>query len=195
MTCEAFLSGFSAYLDGECSPEQSESFDVHLEGCDDCRRYRDVMLRSLELVRALDPPTPSETFNDRLNARLYVEDQRTRATGPLGSGTTSGTTLVMTLLFAAAAWSPTLDVGPFGDGLLDGVEVASFERGSSAAGGAGLPTGLGSFSAGQITIYRAEELEEDLWSYPNAVFYAYSSLSRRGHSGAGARRVQAVGLQ
>ena len=131
-------------------------------------------------------------FNERLNARLYVEDEKSLATGPLGSGATSGTTVVITLLFAAAAWAPTVGGGGFETTVPVGAAVASAEASF-------VPdvevTGLSSFSAGQITLYQAAELEEDLWTYPNAVFYAYSSLSKRRNGRTGSAEVRAAGPQ
>ena len=194
MNCDAFLNGFSAYLDGELPAERAAEFDDHLEACDDCRRYREVMERSLELVRALDPPSPTQGFTNRLNARLYVEDERRRATGPLGSGATSGTTVVMTLLFAAAAWSPAFGVSDAGEGLADTLGTTALVPELPAPDPLA-ETGLGAFSAGQISIYQAEELEQDLWSYPNEVFYAYSSLSRRNQTPVDRELVRVVGLQ
>ncbi len=195
ITCDAFLDGFSDYLDGELTSEASEPFAAHLEACEDCRRYRDVMVRSLALVRALDPPAPSEVFKDRLNARLYLEERRNRATGPLGSGATSGTTFLMTVLFAAAAWSPTL--GLFDPAQPDGEAMPLVATATSASERAEteFATGMSSFAAGQISIYRAEELEQDLWSYPNAVFYAYSSLSRKRPLESGDLRARMIGVQ
>ncbi len=192
ITCEAFLDGFSEYLDGELAAGTSEQFELHQEECEDCRRYRDIMVRSLSLVRALDPPAPSEVFRDRLNARLYLEEERNRAIGPLGSGTTSGTTFLMTLVFAAAAWSPTLAAPDDAQAPGEAATLAVAESQPPADAELQVATGMSSFAAGQISIYRAEELEEDLWSYPNAVFYAYSSLSRRKQSDP---RVRAVGVQ
>ena len=195
ITCDGFLDGFSDYLDGDLSAQSAEAFDHHLESCEDCQRYHEVMVRSLALVRALDPPNPSELFHDRLNARLYVEEERSRATGPVGSGASSGTMVLMTVLFAAAAWSPAL-----GKDSLELVPVGPPVAASELAGVlSGTPlvesAGLGAFSAGQITLYQAEELEEDLWSYPNAVFFEYSSLSKRGRVGSSGDIVRSVGLQ
>ena len=126
--------------------------------------------------------------------RNLAHDKMKLATGPVGSGATSGTTVVITLLFAAAAWSPTIDGDVFEGTFRDGAAVASVQSPSPPPSAVAF-TGLGSFSAGQIDLYQAEELTEDLWSYPNAVFFRYSSLSKRRNGRTDDATVRAADLQ
>lgn len=107
MTCTEFVEGFSGYYDGTASGTFAREAADHLESCPDCRRYRHVMHRGAELLRALPEPEVNEDFAPRLQHRLYHVDEEASLRGHTSSGTTALALIGMAILLAAAAWSPT----------------------------------------------------------------------------------------
>jgi anti-sigma factor RsiW len=108
MTCAEFVEGFSEYYDGTAPEALVREAEGHLERCASCRRYRRVMERGAELLRALPGPEVNEDFVPRLRHRLYHVDQEPSLRGHTTSGTTALALIGMALLLAAAAWSPAL---------------------------------------------------------------------------------------
>ncbi len=108
MTCAEFVEGFSEYYDGTAPRALVREAEDHLETCSSCRRYRRVMERGAELLRALPEPEVNEDFVPRLRHRLYHVDQEPSLRGHTTSGTTALAVIGMALLLAAAAWSPAL---------------------------------------------------------------------------------------
>jgi anti-sigma factor RsiW len=108
MTCAEFVEGFSEYYDGTAPEAFVREAESHLERCATCRRYRRVMDRGAELLRALPEPEVNEDFVPRLRHRLYHVDQEPSLHGHTTSGTTALALIGVALLLAAVAWSPAL---------------------------------------------------------------------------------------
>ncbi len=106
MTCTEFVDCFSGYYDGTAPEALILDAEEHLEGCATCRRYRHVMDRGAELLRALPEPEVVEDFAPRLQHRLYHVDQEAALRSHTNSGTTALALVGMAVLLAAAAWSP-----------------------------------------------------------------------------------------
>ena len=110
MTCSEFQNRFSDYYDGTGEAAFMTAASRHLDGCAECRRYRDVVEQGIQILKAVPSPSVSDDFLPRLQHRIYhLEDGSAlsrRETA--GSATTTTTALVIGALIAAAAWSPAL---------------------------------------------------------------------------------------
>jgi Putative zinc-finger len=68
MTCAETRDLFSALADDALDPSERAALDAHLAGCADCRRELAGLLRTVKLVRALDPGYAPAGFVDRVLA-------------------------------------------------------------------------------------------------------------------------------
>jgi len=66
MKCGEVLSGLSAYLDDELTPERRTQVEAHLGGCDTCERFGGEMGRVVAAVRAWRSPATPAGMADRL---------------------------------------------------------------------------------------------------------------------------------
>jgi anti-sigma factor RsiW len=111
MNCSEVVARFSEYLDGTAPQSDVSAIDRHLEGCDRCGRYRDVVVGGTRVLRELPQPELREDFEPRLRHRLYhVDDERTLR-AHASSGTPAMAVLGIAILLSAVAWSPTLFSG------------------------------------------------------------------------------------
>jgi hypothetical protein len=111
MNCSEFQNRFSDYYDGTGEPAFVSEASKHLDGCPECRRYRDVIEQGLQILRAVPAPAVTDDFLPRLQHRIYhLADGQAlaRRETSAGSATTTTTALVIAMLIAAAAWSPAL---------------------------------------------------------------------------------------
>ncbi|MBW3533761.1 MAG: zf-HC2 domain-containing protein [Gemmatimonadetes bacterium] len=109
MNCPQFLERFSDYYDRTGEDAFLAAVEEHLDGCEECRRYVEVVRRGSELLHAFPQLEVSDDFEPRLRHRIYhIEDGDALTPGSAGSGTTTVTALVMAVLVTAAAWSPAL---------------------------------------------------------------------------------------
>ena len=69
MRCEKVIAQLSAFLDGELKPKEAERVQAHLDSCVNCRKEREAIERTMQLVRDL-PQTPAPTH---LHARVMAD--------------------------------------------------------------------------------------------------------------------------
>ena len=123
MTCSDFQERFSDYHDGVGDPTFMAAASAHLDACPGCRRYRDVVERGIQILRAVPAPAVGDDFLPRLQHRIYhLEDDHVLNPRETGSATTTTTAVAIALLIAAAAWSPVLMKPP--EVLIDPVVVS-----------------------------------------------------------------------
>ena len=68
MTCTETRDLFSALADDALTPGERAALDAHLAGCAECRRELAGLLRTVKLVRAMDPVHAPAGFVDRVLA-------------------------------------------------------------------------------------------------------------------------------
>src|SRR5207245_343463 len=73
MTCTETRDLFSALADDALTPAERAALDAHLAGCADCRRELAGLLRTVKLVRAIDPARAPAGFVDRVLAAARPE--------------------------------------------------------------------------------------------------------------------------
>jgi hypothetical protein len=114
MTCSEFQAHFSEYYDAAGDAQFMAAASSHLDGCSECRRYRNVVEQGIQILRAVPAPAVSGDFLPRLQHRIYhLEDGPALARGETaGSATTTTTALAIAMLIALAAWSPALVRAP-----------------------------------------------------------------------------------
>ena len=79
MQCSEFLDRYTDFHDGALAPEESERFRVHMTACATCQRYDEVLIRGVDLLRALSETRPGEDFRARLRHSIYMlEEERRR---------------------------------------------------------------------------------------------------------------------
>ena len=180
MTCTDFLDGFSDYLDGAVPGPRGSEFESHLESCEECARYARVLKEGLGILGGLELDVPSD-FRDRLERRIALDaDDARSGFGPLGSAVTTRTVGAVTVLLAIAAWSPTV--------------LGTPATNTTTTAGSAIETTLDPLAAGQLSAPLPEATQ--LWSYPNALMYEYSSLGRSNRPTVDRDRVvRAVGLE
>ena len=87
MDCRKINALLSAYLDGECSPEERRKVEEHLRRCPGCRSELELLRRIENGSRRTGPPDPGEpywnTFLPRLRRRIDQE-QPLQVPGGLG---------------------------------------------------------------------------------------------------------------
>lgn len=73
MTCDICLDLHSEYHDGRLAEEQAAHCRAHIEECDSCARYDQVVRRGLMALSGLPEIRPRAGARDRLLARLRLE--------------------------------------------------------------------------------------------------------------------------
>lgn len=68
MTCPEAREILSARLDGAASADEEVRLEAHLATCEDCRRERDRLARTVGLLRAVEPARAPVGFVDRVLA-------------------------------------------------------------------------------------------------------------------------------
>jgi len=108
MDCDKFLAEYSEYRDGEVSWAEREEFEAHLDACEACARYDEVVRRGGQVLRTLPALEVSDDFMDRLKHRIYTEDlERKRAAGRGTPGAVLATAAVAAGV-ALFAWTPLM---------------------------------------------------------------------------------------
>lgn len=179
MNCSEVVARFTDYLDGLSPPSDESAIEEHLEHCDACVRYRNVLVHGADILRSLPEPELRDDFEPRLRHRLYhVDDERVIA-GHGASGAPAMTVLGIALLLTTVAWSPTLFLrAPAFQ--LPAIVVDDPPRDAPERPVSVTPPGV--FST------RTEpDLEEGLWA--NQLIYDYSPLSQRYERRSSVRRV------
>lgn len=200
MTCAEFLDRFSDYYDGLLQPAEAARLDRHKAECPSCEGYARVLDQSLGLLRELPVVEPRDDFKAGIQYRIHHEDElELVGLGPLGSAAATRTVALVAVMLAFTAWAPSLvrpasngvralaaarglAVAPVGDRANDATEYEEIE--------------LAPFSAGQLGA--PDEEVKQLWIYPNAMLYEYSTLGGRNRWRAEQAQdafVRAVGLE
>jgi hypothetical protein len=114
MNCTEFQAHFSDYYDATGDARFMAAASTHLDGCAECRRYRDVVEQGIQVLRAAPAQSVSGDFLPRLQHRIYHLEDGPRLTRgeTAGSATTTTTALAIAMLIAVAAWSPALVRAP-----------------------------------------------------------------------------------
>ena len=168
MTCSDFLICHTAFYDGGLSPEDSGQCREHLEGCPACRRYDEVMIRGINLLKGMPATQPAEDFRARVQHSIYAlhEQRRRRRVPKSGSGAMSivaMVAIVTTVVLTPVLWESetVVDLPPI---------VAQTPVISPA------PEPLAP-TAEALMSQTLEELE--LWTQSNALLYQHTSLYLR----------------
>lgn len=186
MNCPHFLERFSDYFDGTGDDAFLAEADAHLDGCEACRRYLEVVRRGSTILRSFPDVEVTDDFQPRLQHRIYhIEDAQALSTGPAGSGTTAVTALVMAVLVTAAAWSPALRASP------PEVELSPIVVSRPEA----RPLGLRASSQGLLRGAPSTAVPRYLWDGSHALLYRYSSLSGGRTSAQGADVLVRTGFE
>jgi hypothetical protein len=174
MTCPDFLSRFSEFYDGDPSLENRQAFEAHLESCRSCRRYHEVVVRGVELLRSLPRPEPREDFRPRLQHAIYhVDEERWRRRRSQSVPGTGAMTLVAAVgILAAILWTPVL---------FD--EAPSVELPPGGGNTPGAPANPSSVSSPARPAEPASFLDSNLWAQPNSLLFEYTTLYRARGSG------------
>lgn len=170
MTCSEYVLGFSEIYDGTASAEAVRLADEHVASCEACRRYRHVVERGSQVLRALPAPEVNEDFVPRLQHRLYHVDQDALLHRHSHSGATALAVLGMSVLLIAVAWAPALrPVAPV-------VELAPIVVNAPPPALRGRT--VASFSAFAVRS-AGSTLDEDLWGDARTLLFQYSRLAQR----------------
>lgn len=70
MNCKKIHTDLIFYLGRELSDEKMEAIGRHLETCDDCRQFAEMLKNQLELIDQEKRPEVSPYFFTRLSAKL-----------------------------------------------------------------------------------------------------------------------------
>jgi hypothetical protein len=73
MDCDTFLDGYSDFRDGMLAPPERVAFEAHLRDCASCARYDRVVAGGVKVLRDLPELTVADDFMDRLQHRLWHE--------------------------------------------------------------------------------------------------------------------------
>ncbi|MDP2957322.1 MAG: zf-HC2 domain-containing protein [Longimicrobiales bacterium] len=170
MTCSEFVERFSEVYDGIASEEAVRAADEHLASCSSCRRYRYVLERGAEVLRALPATEVHEDFAPRLQNRLLHVEEDAAIRRHTDSGATALAVLGIAVLLTAVAWAPALRrSAPV-------VELAPIVVDSPPA--AVRTRSLASFSA-FASETTAKPLQADLWGDARTLLFQYSRLAQR----------------
>jgi predicted anti-sigma-YlaC factor YlaD len=170
MTCSEFVESFSDVRDGTASPEVVLAAEAHLASCASCRRYRHVLERGSELLRALPAPEVGEDFVPRLQHRLLREEQEAFLRRHANSGATALVVVGMALVLTFVAWAPALRrSAPVVE--LPPIVVSTPPRPPRA------PVSFTAFAV-QATAAAAAR-PSDLWGDARTLLFQYSRLARR----------------
>lgn len=174
MNCSDYVAALTDHLDGSALEEDVRGLEAHLESCAACRRYRAVVEKGAELLRALPEPELTEDFGPRLQHRLYNVDEEAALYGA-ASATPAMTVVGMALLLTAIAWSPTLrQRAP--EIVLEPIVVDQPP--------VELPVRAASAMPGGMSLRPVSDFERGLWDDAHNLLYEYSPLSQRyGHRG------------
>lgn len=169
MTCARFLEAFTELRDGRASPELRREAEAHLEACVECRRYRRVVERGLEVLRDQEPLDVPDDFQPRLRHRLYHVDDEKALHRHVNSGATGTAVLGIALVLAAVAWSPVLRPAE------PTVELSPIVVSRPPS-----PVGLRPVGrALELRSMRSARTDRDLWDDAHTLLIQYSPVSER----------------
>ena len=180
MNCSDYVVALTDYLDGSVVEEDVRGLEAHLESCPACSRYRAVVEKGAELLRALPEPELSEDFGPRLQHRLYHVDDEAALNGA-ASATPAMTVVGMAFLLTAIAWSPTLwQRAP--EIVLEPIVVNQPPLRLPVRPVSAMPRG--------VPPRPGADFERGLWDDAHNLLYEYSPLSQRYRQRGSVRRAQ-----
>ncbi len=179
MNCSDYVFALTDLDEGALEEEDVRGLEAHLESCPACNRYRAVVEKGAELLRALPEPELTEDFGPRLQHRLYHVDGQAALYAV--SATSAMTVVGMAFLLTAIAWSPTLwqrvpeiVLEPI---VVDQPPVELPVRSVSA-----MPSGM--------PPRPVSDFERGLWDDAHNLLYEYSPLSQRSRQRGRVRRAE-----
>ena len=169
MDCSEFLGRFSEFYDAPLGAPIRRDAETHMEECEKCARYEQVVSRGVKLLQGAPRMELPESFRPRLQHRLFhIDDWDGAAHTTSASAVPVAAAVGMAILLTIIAWYPSvwratpevslpaiIVSGPPGPAPLFPTDVLGFPVGS--------PLNLGS----------------GLWSDPNTLLYEYSPMGER----------------
>lgn len=182
MTCQEFIEALTDVLDGTACGEVAVLAREHEEACLTCRRYRRVVERGVDVLRALPPPELNQDFVPSLRRRLAHVEQEALVRRHTNSGSTALAVMGMAAVLVAVAWAPMLRPGA------PSVELAPIvvDRPPSAYPARSV-VAFSTFARQALAVPRRssptapapEPLQADLWGDARSVLFEYSRLAQR----------------
>lgn len=115
MDCRQWEELLQRRLDGE----EDAALQRHLLGCPHCAAHRPALLRLLNGIAALTPPTPPPELTDRLTRTLLREARQQKALRfRWRVGVVSALASAAALLIAVGVWSWSQPAKPLGGGVV-----------------------------------------------------------------------------
>lgn len=180
MNCSEYVGALTDHLDGSPVEVDVRGLEAHVESCPACSRYRMVVEKGAEVLRALPEPELSEDFGPRLQHRLYHVDDEAALYGA-GSGAPALTVAGMAFLLTAIAWSPTLwQRAP--ENVLEPIVVNQPPVQLPLRPASSMPRGMPHRSG--------VDFERGLWDDSPNLLYEHSPLSQRYRQRGRVRRAQ-----
>lgn len=69
--CRAFLTDFSAFIDGDLPPDRRDEYQAHVDCCESCLAHLAAYRRGITVLKSLEEVTPVDLWT-RLEQRLWV---------------------------------------------------------------------------------------------------------------------------
>lgn len=177
MNCKEFLERYSEFRDRDEVGSEVSALESHLEGCESCRRYHQVVERGVDLVRSFDGPRPRADFEDRIRHRIYYAELMDHPHRRDGSSPLVALALAAAAVIASVgAWSSISDPG-VPTARLPGITAATPTSGVIPE-----PIPLQPRSA-SATRSPAFLTGTDLWSQSSELLYEHSTLYHRYRQG------------
>lgn len=79
MSCKKIHNNLIFYLEGELSSEEMQAVRSHLDDCDDCRRFAEMMKQQLQLIESEKQTEVSPYFFTKLSVRLDEKYEQLRS--------------------------------------------------------------------------------------------------------------------
>lgn len=80
MNCRQFRQFYSDFADGFLDDSEGLGFQLHMAGCDSCRRFHEALQQGCSTLQRMAPPAASFDFDSRLFERIMQECEQERAT-------------------------------------------------------------------------------------------------------------------
>ena len=178
MDCSDFLRGFSEFYDAPPGAPARRAAEAHMEECEKCARYEQVVSRGVKLLHAMPRVELAESFRPRLEHRLFhIDDGDVPGHRGSGSAVPVAAAVGMAILLAVIAWYPSLGRA---------TPEVSLPAIIVSAPPAGEP--LFSTDAFGMPVMAPRAFGSGLWSDPNTLLYEYSPMSERSRNNSMLRR-------
>ncbi len=178
MDCSDFLSRFSEFYDAPPGAPARRAAEAHMEECEKCARYSQVVSRGVKLLQAMPRVELGESFRPRLQHRLFhIDDGDVAVHATSSSAVPVAAALGMAILLAFIAWYPS-----FGRATPE-VSLPAIIVSAPPAGEPLITT-----DAFGMPVAAPRALGSGLWSNPNTLLYEYSPMSERSRNNSMLRR-------